>query len=221
MPPQKRVKGHDRVDLRRMQVQVSGHILDRFRLDVAVFLLSQQQHWNQCRSLSGVEREQMLELVLRFFREHLAFPLEGPFLPGVNVAGEDNCNKQQHLEESKELQFSVHDGPGEKKHSLNIEEKEQHGYEVKLHGETLTRRADRMHSALEGRELAGIRFPRATDVREDERDGAESSDKNEEDQNWHPACEHASGLPGVRILLTTLAMTQTYDDSQARDRLSN
>src|SRR2546427_653950 len=100
MPPQKRVKGHDRVDLRRMQVQVSGHILDRFRLDVAVLLLSQQQHWNQCRSLSGVERE-----------------------------------------------------------------------------------------------LSGIRFLRATGVREDQRDGAESSDKNEENQNWHPAFEHASGLP--------------------------
>src|SRR5438093_10285142 len=122
MPPQKRVKRRDRVDLRRMQVQVPGHILDRFRLDVAVLLLSQQQHWDQCRSFSGVDRDQMLELVLRFFREHLAFPLEGPFFPGVNVAGEDNCNKQQHLEESKELQFAVHDGPGEKKNGLRSEE---------------------------------------------------------------------------------------------------
>src|SRR5439155_9514914 len=195
MPPQKRVKGHDRVDLRRMQVQVSGHILDRFRLDVAVLLLSQQQHWNQCRSFSGVDREQMLELVLRFFREHLPFPLERPFFPGVNVAGEDNCNKQQHLEESKELQFAVHDGPGEKKNGLNIEEKEQHGDEIELHGETLARGTDRMHSTFVGRELSGIRFLRATGVREDQRDGAESSDKNEENQNWHPAFEHASELP--------------------------
>src|SRR5206468_7743707 len=195
MPPQKRVKRHDRVDLRRMQVQVPGHILDRFRFDVAFLLLSQQQHWNQCRSFSRVDRDQMLELVLRFLREHLPFPLERPFFPGVNVAGEDGCNKQQHLEESKELQFSVHDGPGEKKHGLDIEEKEQHGYEVELHGETLARGTDRMHSTFVGRELPAIRFFRATGVSEDQRDGAESSDKNEEDQNWHPAFEHARGLP--------------------------
>src|SRR2546427_511890 len=157
--------------------------------------LGHQQHWNQCRSLSGVEREQLVELVLRFFREHLPFPLERPFFPGVNVAGEDNCNKQQHLEESKELQFAVHDGPGEKKHGLNIEEKEQHGDEIELNGETLACGTDRTHSTFVGRELSGCRFLLATGLREEQRDGAESSDKNEENQNWHPAFEHASGLP--------------------------
>src|SRR5439155_26249300 len=108
---------------------------------------------------------------------------------------EDGCNKQQHVEKSKALQFSVHCGPGEKKHGLDIEEKEQRGYEIELHGETLARGTDRMHSTFVGRELSGIRFFRATGVREDQRDGAESSDKNEENQNWHPAFEHASGLP--------------------------
>jgi hypothetical protein len=72
LAPQERVEGHDGIDFGRIQVEIFADVLDRFRFHVAMFLLSQQQHGNQCGSLLGIDGDQVFEFFLCFWRKHLS-----------------------------------------------------------------------------------------------------------------------------------------------------
>jgi hypothetical protein len=75
-------------------------------------------------------------------------PVERALLPEVNITGQQNYNVEQHLDKTEETQLTVHEGPRVKKYSLDVEQNEHQGDEVKLNGERFARVARRTNTAL-------------------------------------------------------------------------
>src|SRR6185437_2315733 len=54
-------------------------------------------------------------------------------------SGEHKSHEHQHLEKGEQLQVAIDDGPGIKKHGLDIEQDEHDGHQVEFHAEPLAR----------------------------------------------------------------------------------
>src|SRR5574340_50092 len=77
-----------------------------------------------------------------------AGPVQGPFLPDVEVARQNEQEKDEHLNECEKLQLPVDHRPRIQEYGFDIKEDEEHGDQVELHTEALARVARGGHAAL-------------------------------------------------------------------------
>ena len=72
-------------------------------------------------------------------RHARSIPIQGAFFPDVNVADGENDEKNPHLDQTEDPQLAEINRPGIEKHDFQIEDKKQHGDQIKAHREADTR----------------------------------------------------------------------------------
>src|SRR5512143_1376532 len=77
--------------------------------------------------------------------------LQGPRLPGINVADEEDGQEDQDLDQAEEAEAVVDNGPGEEEERLDLEDDVDQGQQVEADGGRLPgRRRGRLDAALIG-----------------------------------------------------------------------
>ena len=96
-------------------------------IDPAVFSMAAHDRlWE-----SGLERRRP-RMIFQLFRKHLFFrctrlfdrPIQRALLPDIEEAHQDQNDEQQHFDEGKHLQFTVHHRPWIKKNGLDVKKDE-------------------------------------------------------------------------------------------------
>src|SRR2546428_10569193 len=93
-------------------------------------------------------------------------PIECAFLNNPDVSYDQDTKKHQHLSQSEEREFSVDDGPGEKKNSFNVENDKKNRDHVIADCVTLPGVGIRIHAAFVRSEFApttGLRTDQSGD----------------------------------------------------------
>src|ERR1035437_2176575 len=83
----------------------------------------------------------------------LAGPVEGPFLPKIDVAREQNADVQRHLNEAGPSQALEHHRPGVEENGFHIEQNKEHPNKIETDGKGSAGITHGNASALIGAEL--------------------------------------------------------------------
>src|ERR671930_2302684 len=79
----------------------------------------------------------------------MSLPLQSSVVPGVEEAGHQHREKDDHLQETRAAQRAIHDGPRVEEHELDVEQDEENGDQVELHRQMADRQRERNLPALE------------------------------------------------------------------------
>src|ERR1035438_9842208 len=83
--------------------------------------------------LTTASRRVVMTASLMFISAMSALPLEGALAPGIDEAHQQGGHEAQHGAEGPESMLEVH-GPGQEEGRFHVEQDEQHGRQVELHG---------------------------------------------------------------------------------------
>ena len=75
-------------------------------------------------------------------------PIQGALFPDIEEPGEDQCDKNGHLDEGEQPQFPVYHRPRVQEDGFDIKENEKHPHQVELDAESLPGRTGRRDAAL-------------------------------------------------------------------------
>src|SRR5262245_23644447 len=75
-------------------------------------------------------------------------PVEDALAPHVDVAGEQEQEEDDQLEEADPAEFAQRERPGIEERDLDVEQQEDHRHQVELHRVPVARVADGRHAAL-------------------------------------------------------------------------
>src|SRR5438876_2678073 len=121
-----------------------------------------------------------------------SLPLQGPLLQQVDVAHEQDQDEEQHLDQAVRSELLECDRPRVEEHRLDVEQDEQHGHEIELHGEARARVSDRLDPALVRGVLHGIGPAGHDDRGERDRARAEPDRHDQEQQDWQVLSHRSS-----------------------------
>src|SRR4029079_5364309 len=113
-------------------------------------------------------------------------PVEDALAPDVDVAGEQDQEEDDQLDEAGPAQLAQRHRPRIEERDLDVEEQEDHRDEIELHRMPLARVPDRRHAALVGRHLLGRRTLRPDEVAEEDVEAPEARAEDEHDQEREP-----------------------------------
>src|ERR1700719_680711 len=86
-------------------------------------------------------------------------PVQNALLPDIKKAHQDDADVHEHFPETEVFEISQDHRPRIQKHSLYIEQNEQHSYQVELHGETPASVPHWRHARFIWGHLGPRRFP--------------------------------------------------------------
>src|SRR5262249_26389177 len=135
-------------------------------------------------------------------RRPRSVPLQSALLQDVDVADEEHRDEQHHLDQGDPAQIAERHGPGVEEHGLDVEEDEQHGDEIELDREPLTRRAQRIDAALVGHELLAAPAPRHDEAGEQDRAPGEGQGDDHGDQDGKPFAHARTAFSSLTALVS-------------------
>src|SRR6266852_77798 len=146
-----------------------------------------------------------------------SFPIEGFFLPNVNISDSEEPDEQQHLAEEKHAlipaaDIAIDDGPRIEKGCLDIEQNEQHRDLIEADVDALAVDVENRHAAVVRGELGRISLMTSDNPVQSQDGRADTGGDDEHDQHRQKAVRHAavsfkyaSALSRVSKILNTVS----------------
>jgi len=117
--------------------------------------------------------------------------LQGARFPGVEVTEKQDPEKNKHLDEAKELQLVVDDGPGKEEESLHFENDEDEGEEIETDRIGLVGRGcRRLDTAFIGDALVADIVPPVANKGDGGQEDGGIDDRDDEEQEKVPIIFH-------------------------------
>src|ERR1035438_5299150 len=154
--------------------------------------------------LTTVSRRVVSTASLMFASAMSALPLEGALAPGIDEAHQQGGHEAQHGAEGPEGVLEVH-GPWEKEGRFHVEQDEEHGREIELHGVLVPSAGLKgRHTAFVGPQLGlpGIvRLPPGQDPAREHEDGGgrHGGDQQQDQDRQEGRCGMGHGALGRRF----------------------
>src|SRR4051794_17395058 len=120
----------------------------------------------------------------------LVAPVEDALPPDVHVAGEQDQEEENQLDEARPPQLAQRERPRIEERDLDVEQEEDHRDQVELHRVPFAGVADRRHAAFVRRELFRRRTLRANQLAEADVEHGKAGAEPNHDQNRKPAVHY-------------------------------
>src|SRR5665647_3622129 len=121
---------------------------------------------------------------------------EGPGLPGIDIADEEDSQEHEDLDESEKSQLVVNDRPGEEKERFDLENDKDEGQQVEADRRRFPgRRCRRIDAALIRLALVADKTAAVADEGDEAEEADRKEDRNDEEQEEVPIVLHEQLIP--------------------------